>query len=142
MEKPHYPTWMRISLVIICLYYVFIIRAQLAELTAAPIDAIYVWVVPVISAFIFLFGLLSATYILRQKEALYLMVLLSFMFLFFLGVFMLVQNNLPIIETILFIVEDLFFTLWVVIILHLFILRKLSYMCFGAVVGGGNYKKK
>ncbi|USN55974.1 MAG: hypothetical protein H6765_05455 [Candidatus Peribacteria bacterium] len=95
------------------------------------------YLLQMVSSTIFLalgFGLLSALYILHEKEPLYLVLLMSFfvLFTFWLLVFTLNGMSIMLEDTIILVLLGM----------HLAVLWELSLQCFGAVRGGGNYRKQ
>jgi len=133
MKKPIYPLWLKISVMLICVMYISIVAQVAGRYTYADLHA--VWVAWTLAAAYAAFALLmlSALFILREKEALYSVVLISFMTLFAEFIIGYYFGLLAWVATLVYIIP---------LLLHIAILVKLSYMCYGAIAWWGNYKKK
>jgi hypothetical protein len=126
MKKLQYPLWMVVLIVLLCVMYLSIVLS--VGSWHDFVDPYTVFVSGILAGVYvaLIIGLLSAVFILREKEALYMVVLLSMMIVFFELVsglhtgHVMLQHGWMYVGTIL---------------VHLVLLWKLSYMCFGAVMG-------
>ena len=132
MKKPTYPLWLKIFVVLICVMYLSIVVQVAHWYPYADMHAIWVAGTVAVAYTAFALLMLSALFILREKEALYIIVLASFMTLFAEFAIGYYFGMLVGIATLAYIIP---------LVMHVAILVKLSYMCFGAVWGGGNYRK-
>ena len=131
MKKPDYPAWVSSSILFICLIYITCI---IFSFTVYWSSSSYEFFLANSLSGVFLaltICLMSALFILREKEALYIVVLLSFMILFF--------NTMVWIGS--WTMSNEMLSVYIVLLLiHFAVLCNLSYQCFGALAWGGNYK--
>ncbi len=133
MKKPHYPAWVTSSILFICLIYITcIVFSFTMYWSSSPYE--FFLTNSLSGVFLSLtICLMSALFILREKEALYIVVLLSFMILFF--------NTMVWIGT--WVMWNEMLSVYIVLLLiHFAVLCNLSYQCFGALSWGWNYNDK